>query len=732
MSGEDLVAAAGYTGGAAGGAASPAARLAVVIVSYDTRRLIRRCLESLRAFPPRGGLDVLVVDNASRDGSVEMLGAEFPWVRVLANRRNLGYAAAVNQGFDGTQSDYVLVLNPDIVVREAALDRLVEFMDAHPDAGVAAAKLLNTDGTLQHSCRGFYTPRTLLLRRTPLGRLFPNSRTIRRHLMLDYDHATPRVVDWVIGACMVVRRTAVQAVGGMDERFFLYFEDVDWCFRMSRQGWKVWYVPQAEMVHEHRRESAKPRLGRSFWAHLGSMLRYYEKWNRWSYAAKRYREVLKVGLFVLADLAAVNAAFLSAYGLRVALRHRFANPLYGLENYANFWVFINIVVLVALYFSGQYRIARGKRSADELVEIVRAMLVAVVVIMASTYIAHERLISRAVVALFFFLATAAVWWFRRALRGLHRKVLEMRLDLRRLALVGTEEETRELRALLGRHPELGLDVVGYVDPEQSTPRALGNLAALGTVVQEQRIQQVVVAPSAARVETVAAAIPQLRRRAVDLHVLSGFADLLSPRARVERLAGVPMLAFGRDTLYPVNAAAKRVLDVAGALLLALLGLLPAVVYCVAARLRGVPLWTREARLGRDACPFEFPRVRDDLGLPASDLVNLPALLAVVRGRLSLVGPYPLPPACAAFLADWQRLRFEVRPGLVGFWRSLAPEEVDLERVVRLDLHYVQSASPGLDFRLLLQGLGPMLTGRNGRLDLGPASALPSESEEASR
>jgi hypothetical protein len=159
---------------------------------------------------------------------------------------------------------------------------------------------------------------------------------------------------------------------------------------------------------------------------------------------------------------------------------------------------------------------------------------------------------------------------------------------------------------------------------------------------------------------------------------------------------------------------------------------PAVVYFLAARLRGVPLWTRETRLGRDACPLQFSRVRDDLGLPASDLVNLPAFVAVVRGRLSLVGPYPLPPACASLLADWQRLRFEVRPGLVGFWRNLAPEEVDLERVVRLDLHYVQSASPGLDFQLLLQGLGPMLTGRNGRLDLGPASGMPRESEEASR
>src|SRR6185436_7538634 len=119
----------------------------------------------------------------------------------------------------------------------------------------------------------------------------------------------------------------------------------------------------------------------------------------------------------------------------------------------------------------------------------------------------------------------------------------------------------------------------------------------------------------------------------------------------------------------------------------------------------------EPCLGRDACPFEMSWVRDDLRFPPSDLLNLPALVAVLRGTLSLVGPYPLPEPLAAGLADWQRLRFDVRPGLTGFWRALPAPEVDLERVVRLDLHYIQSGSLGLDFRLLLQTLGHMLVGR---------------------
>jgi GT2 family glycosyltransferase/lipopolysaccharide/colanic/teichoic acid biosynthesis glycosyltransferase len=707
----------GEAGQGAGGQGVP--RLAIVIVGYNTRKLVRRCLESLRAFPPRCSWEALVVDNASGDGSVAMLRQEFPWVRVLANRHNLGYSAAVNQGLDGTHGDYVLVLNPDIVVREQALDRMLDFMDAHPEAGIAGAKLLNTDGTLQYSCRSFYTLATLILRRTPLGRLLPRSRVIRHHLMLDYDHAEPRSVDWVIGACMLVRRSAAEAVGGMDERFFLYFEDVDWCYRMGRQGWKVYYVPQSEMVHEYRRDSAKPRLSRSFWAHLGSLLRFYEKWNRWSYGVKRYREVLKVGAFVAADVVAINLAFLGAYGLRVLLAARFANPLYTLENYHNFWVFTNIVVLLSLYFSGQYRIARGKPAADELFEVGRALFLAVVVIMASTYIARERLISRAIVVLFFGLGVAAVWLFRRALRALHRRLLEMHLDLRRLAIVGNEEEARELRSLLSNRPELGLDVVGWVDPREPSRRALGVLADLLQVVQEHRVQQVLVAPSAARVESVAGMLLQLRRRAVDVQVMSGFADVLSHRARVERLADLPVLSFGRDTLYAVNAAGKRLADLGGASLLLVLGALPAVLYWAAARLRGVPLYRRERRLGLDACPFDLPLVNDAVRLPATDFVDLPAFVAVLRGRLSLVGPYPLPPAALPALLDWQQQRFDVRPGLTGPWRSLRAEEADLERLVRLDLYYIQNWSLGLDARLLLQSFGAMLRGRGLQPGLGP-------------
>src|SRR5690349_21603271 len=195
--------------------------ISVIIVNYRTPDDLLRLLESLKAYPPRSGPpELIVVDNASGDDSVARLRAAHPDVRVIESPDNRGFAAGVNLGLAAASGSHLLVLNPDIVVHPGSIDALVDFLAAHPKAGLVAAKLLNPDGTLQPTCRTRYTLKTILLRRTPLGRLFPNDPTVREHLMVDYDHATPRNVDWVAGACMMVRREALDEVGPMDERYF--------------------------------------------------------------------------------------------------------------------------------------------------------------------------------------------------------------------------------------------------------------------------------------------------------------------------------------------------------------------------------------------------------------------------------------------------------------------------------------------------------------------------------
>ena len=251
--------------------------LAVVIVNYKSRDQVLECLASLAAGAGDLAVETVVVDNDSHDGTPEALARLWPRVRVLVNGANLGYARAVNQGLAVTTAPFVMAMNPDCDVRPGALAAMLGHLRAHPRTAVVGPKVLNSDGTLEYSARSFPDHLTFLFNRySLLTRIFPRNRFSRRYLLTDWDHASAREVDWVSGACMMVRREAIAQVGGMDERFFMFNEDVDWCRRMKLAGWAVAYVPDAVVVH-HIGASRSRVAARVIYArHLG-MIHYFHK-----------------------------------------------------------------------------------------------------------------------------------------------------------------------------------------------------------------------------------------------------------------------------------------------------------------------------------------------------------------------------------------------------------------------------------------------------------------------
>ncbi len=190
------------------------------------------------------GLEVIVVDNGSRDGSKEEVKKVFPSAQLIENEKNFGFAKAVNQGLQKASGKYILLLNPDTRVKPSAIKQLLSFMDSHVETGAAGAQLLNADGSKQNSIANFPSLATELLNKRFLRWLFP-----KRFPGKERNYSDPVEVDSVIGACMMVRRTAVDQIGLMDEDYFLFLEETDWCFRMKRAGWKIYHVPQAEVYH---------------------------------------------------------------------------------------------------------------------------------------------------------------------------------------------------------------------------------------------------------------------------------------------------------------------------------------------------------------------------------------------------------------------------------------------------------------------------------------------------
>jgi hypothetical protein len=247
------------------------------VATYNVRDLLRACLESLGQGLGALEAEVYVVDNDSRDGTPEMVLEDFPGVHLIRNRTNEGFARANNRALDRTRGRHVLILNPDTLLPPDTLEPLVAFLDAHGDIGVVGPRVVRPDGRLDEACRrGFPTPLSALGRFLALDRLFPRSRLLGSYRQTFRDPALSYEVDAIVGACMLLRRQALEDVGGLDESYFMFGEDLDWCWRFKGSGWRIWYLGQVHVIH-HKGASVSTAPYAMNWHFHRSMVRFHRK-----------------------------------------------------------------------------------------------------------------------------------------------------------------------------------------------------------------------------------------------------------------------------------------------------------------------------------------------------------------------------------------------------------------------------------------------------------------------
>lgn len=258
-------------------ASSPPLDVTIAIVSHGHYEFLDACLSAVFGNTRRVSFEIALVDNVGQPEVADLVRHKFPRVRLLVNSRRMGFAANNNQVILPSTARYSFLLNPDTEAQPEAIDRLVEFMDAQPDVGACGPKLVYPDGRLQLSCRRFPTLGAFLLRRTPLRLLLRGAAKARRYEMADWQHDRAAPVDWLFGAAIMVRRETLRQVGGLDEKMFLYSEDVDWCLRCRQAGWNIWYVPDAVIVHHLDDAKYNGYFTRQRWMHYRTMARYVRK-----------------------------------------------------------------------------------------------------------------------------------------------------------------------------------------------------------------------------------------------------------------------------------------------------------------------------------------------------------------------------------------------------------------------------------------------------------------------
>jgi len=701
--------------------------VSAVIVNFNAKEFLKGCLESLAKESTETSLEAIVIDNASSDGSEEALSHPPLPVAFVRNPKNIGLSRANNQGIRMARGRYLLFLNPDVELMPGALARLVRFMDDNPETGIVGPKLLNPDRSLQYSCREFYTLPTLLLRRSSLGRIPPGRSLVQRHLMTSWDHAAIREVDWLLGAFLLVRREAMESVGMMDERFFLYFEDVDWCFRMRKAGWKVIYDPEAEAIHHHYRHSAKKGFRQARDSHIGSLVKFISKYG--GLIGRRYKALSVNGgkrlahptlasrswstLFGLlslgADLILASGLFWMGYLGRLLLKPAIF-PHY-LTYFRLYWMTLAALVL-SLFLSGFYRTASRLPIYHQIRLTLRGVLLSGVFILSLLFLIRGLIYSRLFLLLFWAVLLPAMMLERFWLYKFNLRALERGYGRKRTWIFGEDKAGQELYERFLETPELGCEVVGFLSERDQNVGNFGGLPVfpavpqtLKPIVQREGIEQILV-PGLNPMS-----IPRLRNlmafaleHDMDLRLVHPRSDFLATQTRLFDVLGVSLVGKRSLLTRPLAQAWKRIFDLLiGFFLFVFLSPWMAGTYLLL-RLRSVykPVCKvsivgkgeRNTGVHRFFAP---PEEREPF--PSA---SLPGLWDVLTGRMSLVGPRAMRPEETSQLGEWERRRFKVAPGLTGLAQVRSPWAFSTEEKMLLDLYYIENWTPLWDIEILME------------------------------
>ncbi len=551
--------------------------VSVVIVNYNVREFLEQAMRSVERASANLRVELFVVDNNSSDGSVEMVRKRFPDAHLISNKENTGFSKANNQAIRQANGRYLLILNPDTIIQEDTLTSLVQFMDAHPDAGAVGCKILNADGTFApESRRAFPTPSVAFYRISGLSKLFPKSPRFGKYNLSYLSPDESCEVDALSGSCMFVRKAALYedhpsgpsngapekpeaGAGLFDEDFFMYGEDLDWCYRIQQAGWKIYYTPETQIIH-YKGESTKKGDLRYVLLFYGAMLRFAEKHfkNRHSWF---FRLFLRCGIIARGTLHMISNWAKRNGGILADLVLSFG-VVAGAGILRFVWdgmdfptLFLSIIApLYAIAVTFGISLQRGYQRSryTRFRPVFAANLGAVLFIAAVSFFAKGLAFSRAALLLGFLLCILVLYIARLVYS--HRK--RPAHLLRRALMVGDQEEASRLHTALTTLPKPLMELAGFVSDAPQSEHAtrdiqwLGNLHHLRDVVRLQKIDDVVFASSRLANRTIFSLIQDLKDLPVEFKILSAGQEHLIGEARIDALNAPPLIdaeqAFGRS------------------------------------------------------------------------------------------------------------------------------------------------------------------------------------------
>lgn len=550
--------------------------LSIVIVSYNVKEFLEQCLCSvLKAMQHIDG-ETFVVDNNSVDGTQSMLKAKFtaPNIHLIFNKENLGFGKANNQALRLCKGKFILVLNPDTLLQEDTLEKMIAFMETDESIGAAGCKLLNADGTFQLSCRrSFPSPEVSFYKIVGLSRLFPKSKRFARYNLTYLSTEETYEVDALMGAFMFLRREVLETVGMFDEAFFMYGEDLDWCYRIKQAGWKIYYYHGTQIIH-YKGESAKKMS-------FNYVVRFYEAMlifvRKYYASSKWFVAILTFGIYARASLAFLRRLFARLYVPTIDALCVVISCLVGFkwkfddypETFLEFALPVYVAVqLLAFVSFGQYR----EGYAYSLKKLFSALLVGFAVSSTFNFFFKAVAFSRAGLGFSYLMLFVLAFGWRLLARVMVQRSFSGAFEPeKRVAIVGTEEVAKQVAEKLLNEVGKNYNIVGFIEVKESELQSipvLGNLENIDEIMRINRISELIFVSPALTNTQVLSAITRCNGLAIDFKIVPQGMDVVIGKGAIDELvSSVPLADVEFNLSHKSRQLGKRFFDVVVSLVL---------------------------------------------------------------------------------------------------------------------------------------------------------------------
>ena len=662
-------------------------KLSIVIVNYNVKAFLQQALESIFKATQSIETEIFVVDNHSVDGSIEMLQTQFPEVHLIQNQNNLGFAKANNQAIKQARGDYIWLLNPDTLVQEDTPQKLIQVMEEDEKIGMLGCKILNDDGSLQLACRrSFPTPWVAFTKLLGLANIFPKSKWFGRYNLTHLNPDEAYEVEAISGSCMFIRREALEQVGTLDETFFMYGEDLDWCYRFGQSGWKVYYTPETSIIH-YKGESSKVALWDTN-THFYRAMDIFAQKHFKSTSRFPIHWVLRLGIFaryvlsILSNISKNAAAYvLDLSGLLIltliAIYIKFrtfdvlSQYIYVLPVYLGSW--LAVITSLGLYRTYKYSVSRY------LLEATLGFLINVTL----TYFFKDYAFSRIVMLISYL---GALFWISGwRIVASSRRTENFALGTQRTLVIGEFKSASDIFSRLMTNLGLGYTPVGIIatdGKEHADDRIIGHLDDLMALVQYHRIDDVIFTSDNIELSQIFDYLPTLSQQGVKIKLVPGNLSFIVGKSAVENLQTVQFVDMDFKYYHTGAKIVKRFEDL----------IITPFLYIVFRPFQALMVKSRDMiatdiRIGdKTYSSYKMPDGQ------VSFWSNLSLLPLVIRGKLSLVGS-PI---------DLMDKGWDIKRGIFSLESVRGGSQLSEDERYSLLNYYLHNHSVLLDFEIIIK------------------------------